>query len=98
MVKEVGNEVVQFLGKDGGGGGKGGGAGGGEGGGKGGEKGGGEGDGEGGGEGGGEAGRRRGREEEGGGGRRTWEKLGGAENITINFIMQNVQLLLFRIQ
>ena len=47
-------------------------------------------------------------EGEGGGGRRTWEKLGGAgrsweelggaENITINFIMQNVQLLLFRIQ
>ena len=48
------------------------------------------------------------KQEGGGGGRRreedlgeagrSWEELGGAENITINFIMQNVQLLLFRIQ
>ena len=38
-------------------------------------------------------------EGEGGGGPgRSWEELGGAENITSNFIMQNVQLLLFRIQ
>ena len=48
------------------------------------------------------------KQEGGGGGRRreedlgeagrSWEELGGTENITINFIMQNVQLFLFRIQ
>ena len=59
------NEVVRNLGKDGGDG---------KGGGEGGEERGGDGNGEGG----GEAGRRRGREE-GGGGRRPWEKLEEAE-------------------
>ena len=63
------NEVVRNLGKDGGDG---------KGGGEGGEERGGDGNGEGGGGGGGEAGRRRGREE-GGGGRRPWEKLEEAD-------------------
>ena len=51
-------------------------------------------------EGGGEE-RRREEEEEGGGPGRSWKELrgaGGTENITINFILQNVQFVLFSIQ